>query len=128
MPRPGRFTLFSACPEKPKPPKSFELPPAHTNNNTVAAYLAGRRIDPAVTALLALLQYLQDHQEIQNLIGPALEKFYERQVPAVVREFAEAMRTQHPEQAPQTPTRSGSGGRGSPTPKEIIGQEKRQDV
>ena len=31
------------------------------------------------------------NQEIQNLMGPALEKFYERQVPAAVREFVRAL-------------------------------------
>ena len=67
------------------------------------------------------------NQEIQNLMGPALEKFYERQVPAAVREFAEAMSGQQLEQAPQTRTRSGNN-KGAPTPKEIIGQEKMQNV
>lgn len=63
-------------------------------------------------------------QEIQNLIGPTLQKFYEKQVPREVREFAEAMSAMQTERQAPAPARGRNGNGDKPkTPKEIIGQE-----
>jgi len=64
-------------------------------------------------------------QEIQDLLGPTLQKFYERQVPRDVREFAEAMSAMQQErQTPAIPRSRNGNGDKPKTPKEIVGQEK----
>jgi len=66
----GRAASLSFQPvqQNPKPPKPFELPPAHTNNNMVAAYLAGRGIDPAVTARCIHMGLLYENQKYHSCI------------------------------------------------------------
>lgn len=65
---------FQSVKSREKPRAPFTLPPAHTNNNTVAAYLQGRGIDPAVIARCIHAGLLYENQKYHSCVFVGRDK------------------------------------------------------